>query len=40
MSEQAQTNQDPDSIQSDIHRTRAKIDQTLDAVQQKLSPGE
>jgi ElaB/YqjD/DUF883 family membrane-anchored ribosome-binding protein len=40
MAEQAQTHQDPDSIQSDIHRTREQIDRTLDAVQHKLSPGE
>jgi hypothetical protein len=40
MPEQAQTNPDPDAIQSDIRRTREQIDQTLDAVQHKLSPGE
>jgi hypothetical protein len=31
---------DPDAIQADIHRTREQIDQTLHAVEQKLSPGE
>jgi hypothetical protein len=30
----------PDAIQKDIHRTRERIDETLDAIKQQLSPGD
>jgi ElaB/YqjD/DUF883 family membrane-anchored ribosome-binding protein len=31
---------DPDEIQEDIHRTRERIDETLDAIKHQLSPGD
>lgn len=31
---------DPDVIQEDIHRTRERIDETLDAIKHQLSPGD
>lgn len=30
----------PDELQEDIHRTRERIDETLDAIKQQLSPGD
>lgn len=32
--------EDPDAIQQDIHRTRERIDETLDAIKHQLSPGD
>jgi ElaB/YqjD/DUF883 family membrane-anchored ribosome-binding protein len=32
--------ENPDELQQDIHRTRERIDETLDAIKQQLSPGD
>jgi hypothetical protein len=39
MEKQDQT-QESDDIQDDIHRTRERIDETLEAIKEQLSPGE
>jgi gas vesicle protein len=36
----AAVSNDPDEIQEDIHRTRERIDETLDAIKHQLSPGD
>jgi hypothetical protein len=38
--EERDQNQESDEIQDDIHRTRERIDETLEAIKEQLSPGE